>query len=125
MNDDIITVVVPCYNVEMYVENTLKSLINQTYKKIKILAIDDCSKDNTYEILKRIEKENENKIKVLRNEKNMGLAYTRNRGIKLADTKFVGFIDSDDYVDNNYYDKLMRCNAKRGCRCGNNRYGID
>lgn len=107
MNQDAITIIVPCYNVEKYIEKSLKTLLNQTHKNIKIIAIDDCSTDNTYKTLQKIEKDNKEKITLYQNEQNKGLAYTRNRGIKLAKTKYIGFIDSDDYVDNTYYEKLL------------------
>ena len=103
-----ITGIVPCYNVEKYVEKSLKSLLDQTYKNLKIIAIDDCSTDNTYKIIEKIAKENQEKIEIYQNEQNKGLAYTRNRGIKLAQTEYIGFIDSDDYVDNNYFEELMK-----------------
>lgn len=103
-----ITVIVPCYNVEKYVEKSLKSLLDQTYKNLKIIAIDDCSTDNTYKIIEKIGKENQEKLKVYKNKQNKGAAYTRNRGIELAQTEYIGFIDSDDYIDNNYFEELMK-----------------
>lgn len=102
-----ISVIIPCYNVENFVEKCVNSIINQTYKNLEIIVIDDKSTDNTYEILQNLYKKNENKFILLQNEKNGGLAYTRNRGVKIATGKYIGFIDSDDYVDKNYYKKLV------------------
>lgn len=107
MENKKITVIVPCYNVEKYVKKSIESILNQTYKNIEIIAIDDCSKDKTFEIIKKIEKENEGKVRVIKNEKNLGLAATRNKGIMEAKTDFIGFIDSDDYIDENYYESLI------------------
>ncbi len=107
MEKNTITVIVPCYNVEKYVEKSIKSLLNQTYQDLKIIAIDDFSIDNTFAILKNLEIQNSEKLKVYRNDRNKGLSYTRNRGISLADTSYIAFIDSDDYVDENYYEILM------------------
>ncbi len=107
MEQNGITVIVPCYNVEKYVEKSIDSLLNQTYNNLKIIAIDDCSTDNTYIILQQLAVKNQNKLTIYRNDKNRGLSYTRNRGISLAETPYVGFIDSDDYIDTNYYEALM------------------
>ncbi len=105
MNQNKITVIVPCYNVEKYVEKSIESLLNQTYKNLEIIVIDDCSTDNTYSILKKLL--SKNKFALYKNDKNRGLAYTRNRGISLANSKYIGFFDSDDYIDTNYYETLM------------------
>jgi glycosyltransferase involved in cell wall biosynthesis len=108
IGDKLISVIVPCYNVEQYLEKCLNCLLNQTYKNLSIIAIDDCSTDNTYEVLKRFEKENPNKIKVYQNESNCGLAATRNKGIDYAKSECIGFIDPDDFVDYNYYEELIK-----------------
>lgn len=102
-----LTIIVPCYNVEKYVEKSIKSILEQTYESIKIIVIDDYSTDNTFSKIKEIQNKYPDKIQVYQNEENKGLAYTRNRGIKLANSEFIGFIDSDDYIDNEYYEKLM------------------
>lgn len=107
-----LTIIVPCYNVEKYVEKSIKSILEQTYESIKIIAIDDCSTDKTFSKIKELQNKYPDKIQVYQNEENKGLAYTRNRGIKLADSEFIGFIDSDDYIDNRYYEKLMTTLAK-------------
>lgn len=107
-----LTIIVPCYNVEKYVEKSIKSILEQTYESIKIIAIDDCSTDKTFSKIKELQNKYPDKIQVYQNEENKGLAYTRNGGIKLADSEFIGFIDSDDYIDNRYYEKLMTTLAK-------------
>lgn len=112
IEDKLISVIVPCYNVEQYLEKCLNCLLNQTYSNISIIAIDDCSTDNTYEVLKRFEKENPNKIRVYQNESNCGLACTRNKGIDYAKTECIGFIDPDDFVDENYYEELIKVMAE-------------
>ncbi len=104
---DLISVVVPCYNVEKYVEKTINSILNQTYENLEIIAVEDCSTDNTYEILKELEKKHPNKIKLYKNKKNGGLAYTRNRAIEYAKGNYIGCIDSDDFIDENYFEELM------------------
>ena len=101
-----ISVIVPCYNVERFIKKCLESLVNQTYKNLEIICIDDCSTDNTLKILKEYEKKYSN-IVIYRNEKNSGLSFTRNAGLEKASGDYIGFIDSDDYVDKSFYKKLM------------------
>ena len=106
-NNILISVIIPCYNVENYVEKAIESVINQTYKNIEIIVIDDCSTDNTYDVLCKLKEKHNGRFVLYKNEKNGGLAYTRNFGVKKSTGEYVGFIDSDDYIDNNYYEKLV------------------
>ena len=103
----LITVIVPCYNVEKYIEKCIDSIENQTYKNIEVIAVDDKSTDNTLQVLKKLEKKYSN-LTVLENEKNSGLAHTRNYGISKAKGEYIGFIDSDDYIVENYYEELLK-----------------
>ena len=103
-----ISVVIPCYNVKEYAEKSITSVINQTYKNIEIIVVDDKSTDGTYEVLKELEKKYANKFKLYQNKKNMGLAFTRNFGVKKATGNFIGFIDSDDYIGATYYEELVK-----------------
>lgn len=106
-NNEKISVIVPCYNVENFVEKCIESLVNQTYDNIEIIVIDDKSKDNTYEVLKRLKDKYPDKFTLYQNEENRGLAYTRNFGVSKATGKYIGFIDSDDYIDPDYYSILV------------------
>lgn len=102
-NEDKITVVVPCYNVEDYVERCIDSLLNQDFKYgYKIIAINDGSKDGT---INKLNKYKDKLYKIIDNPNN-GVAYTRRLGAELADTKYVVFVDSDDYVEPNYLSTL-------------------
>ena len=101
-----ISVIVPCYNVEKYVAKCLDSIINQTYSNLEILVVEDCSPDNTLSILKEYEKKDK-RIKVIKNKKNGGLSFSRNAGIKESTGEYLSFIDSDDYIDQNFYEVLM------------------
>ncbi len=105
MTKPLISVVVPCYNVEKYIDKCLKSIFSQSYKNIEILCVEDCSNDNTLEILNKIKKE-EPRILIIKNKVNSGLAYSRNVGVQKATGEYISFIDSDDYVSNNYIEKL-------------------
>ncbi len=103
-----ISVIIPCYNVENFVKKCIDSIMNQSYENLEVIVIDDKSTDNTYEILKNLHKEYNEKFVLLQNEKNGGLAYTRNKGVKEATGNYIGFIDSDDYVAKDYYECLVR-----------------
>lgn len=102
-----VSVIVPAYNVSKYVAKCLDSLVNQTLKDIEIIVINDCSKDNTKEILTKYQKKYNN-IKVIHNKTNKGIGYNRNIGIKKATGKYISFIDSDDYVDITMYEKMYK-----------------
>ena len=107
MSKEKISIVIPCYNVEKYVEKCIKSIMNQTYSELEVIVIDDKSTDGTYEVLLKLKKEYNDRFILLQNEKNNGLAYTRNFGVKKATGKYIGFIDSDDYVAPDYYEVLV------------------
>lgn len=93
---DLISIIVPVYNTSKYLEKCIDSLINQTYKNIEIIAVNDGSKDNSLEILNELAKK-DSRIKVY-DKPNGGLSSARNFGISKASGKYIGFIDSDDYV---------------------------
>lgn len=100
-----VTIIVPIYNVEQYLERCIESILHQTYKNIEIICVNDCSPDNSQKILERYEKEG--RIKVLVNEKNLGLGKSRERAMKYAAGSYIMFIDSDDYIADNYVEKYM------------------
>lgn len=106
MSKEKISIIIPCYNVEKYVEKCIKSIMNQTYSELEVIVIDDKSTDGTYDVLLKLKKEYNDRFILLQNEKNSGLAYTRNFGVKKATGKYIGFIDSDDYVAPDYYEVL-------------------
>jgi len=101
-----ISVIVPVYNKENYVEETINSLLNQTYENLEIIIINDGSKDKSKEICEKKEKE-DNRIKLI-NIENHGAGYARNVGIENATGDFISFIDADDYLKNNFYDVLLK-----------------
>ena len=102
-----ISIIVAVYNTEKYVEKTLLSLLNQTYKNIEIIVIDDKSTDKSNKIIKKLMKQDK-RIKLIENEKNSGLSYSRNIGLKNSTGSYIGYIDSDDYISENYYESLIK-----------------
>lgn len=100
-----ISVIVAVYNTEKYLDRCIESLLNQTYKNIELVIVEDCSTDSSRKLLKKY-KGNKN-VKVFYNRENRGLSYSRNYGLKKSTGDFIGYIDSDDYVEPDYYEKLM------------------
>lgn len=99
-----ISIVVPVYNVEKYLEKCLDSIIKQTFIDVEILLIDDGSTDNSLKICKNYA-EKDDRIRVI-HQINQGLSAARNTGIENAKGKYIGFIDSDDYIDEDMYEYL-------------------
>lgn len=106
LNKEGISIIIPCYNVEKYIEKCLtnikKQLVNFDYE---IILVDDCSTDNTKKIIKKLL--GERNILYFENEKNSGAGFSRNFAVKKAKYDYVSFIDADDYVDDNFYDEMM------------------
>ena len=105
MSSNLISIIVPFYNVEQYIDRCIQSLITQTYRNIEILLVDDCSPDNTLEIGQEYAK-TDSRIKILQYEKNRGLGGARNYGIQNAKGEYVLFVDSDDYIKANTIEVL-------------------
>ncbi|ACN83322.1 glycosyltransferase family 2 protein [Brachyspira hyodysenteriae] len=106
-----VSVIIPVYNAEKYIEKCLDSVINQTLKEIEIICIDDCSTDNSHSILERYKKI-DNRIVVLRNETNQGIGKNRNIGIKKAVGEYLAFIDNDDFYSPNFLYDLFSTSKK-------------
>ena len=102
-DNPLISVIIPVYNVEKYLEQCLDSVVNQSYKNLEIICINDYSEDNSLEILNCYAK-NDNRIIILNNTKNIGLGYTRNMGLNYANGDFIHFLDADDWIELNTYE---------------------
>jgi glycoslytransferase len=102
-----LSVIIPIYNVEQYLRKCLDSVCNQTLEDIEIICINDCSPDNSLEILKEYQK-NDNRIKIIDFKENRGVAAARNEAIKIAKGEYIGFVDGDDWVDLDFYEKLYK-----------------
>lgn len=93
--EDLVSVIIPTYNVENYITETVQSVLLQTYQNFEILIIDDCSKDNTRTVVETLA-EKDARIKCIWQDKNMGAAEARNRGLREACGQYIAFLDSDD-----------------------------
>lgn len=99
-----VSVILPIYNVDKYLRQSLDSLINQTLKEIEIICVNDGSTDNCYEILEEY-KQKDNRIKVIHKE-NKGTGAARNDGLRIATGECIGFVDPDDWVKPNMFERL-------------------
>lgn len=93
-----VSVIIPVFNVEDYLAECLDSVMNQTFRDMEIICIDDASTDNSLKILKEYASR-DSRIIILQNEQNSGLAFTRNSGMEQASGDYILFIDSDDYIE--------------------------
>lgn len=98
-----VSVIVPVYNTEKYLKNCIDSLLKQNFEDYEIIVINDLSPGNAEEIIKSY---NDKKIVYIKNKTNKGIGYNRNLGIKKAKGEYVCFIDSDDYVKENFISKM-------------------
>ena len=104
--EELVTIVVPVYKVEKYIDRCIKSILNQTYKNIEIILVDDGSPDNCGKICENYAQKDK-RIKVVHKE-NGGLSDARNAGISISNGKYISFIDSDDYIDPEYIELLYK-----------------
>lgn len=106
MKNNLISIIVPCYNVEKYIETCINSLINQSYANIEIICVNDGSTDSTKDKLVSL-KNIDDRIIIIDHEKNLGLFRARVTGMHYANGDYIAFVDSDDHVDVDYYRCLI------------------
>lgn len=100
-----VSVIIPAFNCENFISKCIESILEQTYKNLQIIIVNDGSSDNTKNICENFEKNNSNIILI--NKENEGPAIARKTGLEKADGYYISFIDSDDYIDKNFYEKLV------------------
>lgn len=101
------SVIMPVYNSEKYVSDAIESVLSQTYSNLELIIIDDCSTDNTMNILSSYSKQ-DTRIKIIRSEKNSGCAASRNKGLRFCKGNYIAFIDSDDVWAKEKLEKQLR-----------------
>lgn len=107
-----VSIIIPVFNVQQYIEKSFRSVLNQTYKNLEIIFIDDCTQDNSIEIIRDIifvEKLDTDLIKIVKHVNNKGLSAARNTGINVSTGDYLYFLDSDDFILNTCIEKLV-CN---------------
>lgn len=108
----LISVIIPIYNVELYLNRCMESIVNQTYKNLEIIMVDDGSPDNCPELCEEWGKR-DSRIKVI-HKKNGGLSDARNMGLSVATGEYIAFVDSDDFVDLDMYRYMIDALEKNG-----------
>lgn len=106
-----VSVVLPIYNVEKYISKCLDSVINQTLGDIEIICVNDCSTDNSAYIVEEYMKK-DNRVRLINHKENKGLGLSRNTGIYESSCSYIVFIDSDDYISNNFVEELYNTAIK-------------
>jgi len=110
-----VSIIIPVYNVEPYIEQCIKSVLGQTYRQLEVILVDDCSPDHSMDIADkciRTSASNDLEFKCLKHENNRDVSAARNTGIKAATGEFLFFLDSDDYIMPECIELLMECVEK-------------
>ena len=105
IKNDMISIVTTCYNLEDYIENCLVSLINQSYKNLEIIVVNDCSTDNSLNIIKQLA-DKDSRIKIINNEINLGAGKSRKIGIESTQGDYIMLVDGDDWISENFIKTL-------------------
>lgn len=100
-----VSIVTTAYNIEGYIKQCLESIVNQTYKDIEIIIVDDCGTDGTMEIVHSF---HDDRIKVIKHEKNMGAGWARRTGISACTGEYIITVDGDDWLDTDFIEKLVK-----------------
>lgn len=109
--EGLVSIIMPSYNTAIYIEETIQSVLNQTYPNWELIIVDDCSNDNTDEVLEKIK---DPRIHYLKNEKNCGAAVSRNKALCEAKGQWIAFLDSDDLWMPNKLEKQIRFMEENG-----------
>lgn len=103
--DNKISIVIPAYNIAPYLPRCLDSVLSQTYKNLEIIVVDDGSTDNTAEVMREYANRDSRIVPIYK--ENTGVSDTRNKGLDIATGDYIGFVDGDDYIEDNMYEVLL------------------
>lgn len=121
MEDKLISIIVPVYNAEKYLDNCISSILNQTYKNIELILVNDGSTDNSLQICNKYKEDKRVKIY---SQENKGQGAARNKGIDVANGYYIGFCDADDTLNEHMYENLCQYAIKYDtdfCSCGHSK----
>lgn len=113
-NSSLVSIIVPVYNAEKFIKDTIKTVIDQTYENWELLLVNDCSTDKSVEIIKDYQQKDK-RIKLFSNSKNSGAAISRNIGINEAQGRYVAFLDADDLWEPNKLEKQVAFMQEKDC----------
>lgn len=111
--NDLVSIIMPSYNTAAYIKQSIESVLKQSYTNWELIIVDDCSPDNTDEVIKSI---NDVRVKYFKNDKNSGAAVSRNRALREAKGKWIAFLDSDDIWMPDKLEKQISFMEKNGYR---------
>lgn len=111
-NKELVSIIVPVYNAEKFIDETINTVLNQSYQDFELILVNDCSKDDSIKLIKKYK---DKRIKLLNNESNSGAATSRNNGIKEAKGKYICFLDADDLWDDKKLEKQVKFMQEKDC----------
>lgn len=111
---DLVSIIIPVYNAEIFLEDTIDTIEKQTYTNWEALFVDDCSKDKSCEIIEKYQKD-DNRIKLIKNKENSGAAISRNNGIKKSKGRYLCFLDADDKWNSQKLEKQIKFIEEKDC----------
>lgn len=114
MKKEMVSIIVPVFNAEKYLENTINTILNQSYDNFETIFVDDKSNDNSISIIKKYEKKDK-RLKLIENQVNSGAAVSRNNGIKQATGKYICFLDADDLWNKEKLEKQVEFMREKQC----------
>ena len=100
-----ISVIIPVYNAENCISETLNSILNSSLHEIEVICVNDCSTDNSLKVLQEFSLK-DSRISIINNIKNVGTALAKNKGLNVAKGEFIAFCDADDLVDKDFYESI-------------------
>ena len=109
---DLVSIIVPVYNAEKFIDETINTVLNQTYTNWELLLVNDCSTDNSIDIIKKFK---DKRIKLINNKVNSKAAISRNNGIKKAKGRYICFLDADDLWDKEKLEKQVKFMNEKDC----------
>lgn len=113
MDSAIVSVIIPIYNAALYLSKCLNSVLNQTYKKIEVICVNDGSTDNSLEIIRNYAERDKRVIVI--NENNLGVSYARNMALQHTQGEFILYVDADDWIDSNCIELLLKYGIDHQC----------
>ena len=112
MKDDLISIIIPVYNTEKFLDETINTVLNQTYKNFELILVNDGSKDKSVGVIKKY---NDKRIKLIDNKNNKGAALSRNDGIRKAKGRYICFLDADDLWNKEKLEKQINFIKEKEC----------
>ena len=113
-NSSLVSIIVPVYNAEKFIKDTIKTVIDQTYENWELLLVNDCSTDKSVEIIKDYQQKDK-RIKLFSNPKNSGAAVSRNKGIRESRGRYIAFLDADDLWEPKKLEKQVAFMQEKDC----------